>query len=160
MKSISFIKKRDGFTLLEIMIVTVIIGILSSIALPASQKVYRSSKHARFMNDLRTFKDALNICVFETGNPDQGSGTGTLAAEFSSFVSNGKFTAETSIGGNWDVEYNKSGIGFGLGVHRFDASNSELQAIDERFDDGDLSTGNLQKIAGDRYYWVIQQALF
>ena len=62
------------------MVVIVMIGILSSIALLASQKVFRNSKQTGFMNDLRTLK---NPCPFETGNPDQGSGTGTLAAEFS-----------------------------------------------------------------------------
>jgi Tfp pilus assembly major pilin PilA len=98
------------------MIVVVIIGLLASIALPAFAKVWTNAKYTSFYNDLRVFKDALNTCVFETGNADQGAGTSSLSAEFAEYVSNDIWPGNTPIGGGWDVEYNKSGIGLGIGA--------------------------------------------
>jgi len=156
MRSPSPHRSVHAFTLVEIMIVVVIIGLLASIALPAFSTVWKTANYTSFYNDLRVFKDALNTCVLETGNPDQGSGTSTLSAEFADYVSNDIWAASTPIGGGWDVEYNKNGIGLAIGAQGGILANTELSLIDEKFDDGDLSTGNLRKIASDRYYWIIQ----
>jgi type IV pilus assembly protein PilA len=46
-------KSNKGFTLVEIMIVVVIIGLLASMAIPAFQKVRTSSQDKAVLNNAR-----------------------------------------------------------------------------------------------------------
>ncbi len=138
------------------MIVVVIISLLASLAIPLFNNLHRNAQNKRFMSDLRTFRDALDICVSVTGNMDQGSGSGTVAPELQGFVSGGANAfSETPLGGLWDVEYNKSGVTLGVGVHNYTASAEQILEIDTEFDDGSTASGNMRIIAGGRYYWVL-----
>lgn len=147
--------QRRGFTLVEIMIVVVVIGLLATIAIPLFGRVFQNGQNARFMSDLRTFRDALDICVAETGALDHGSSSGTLAPSLALYIQEGAFTEESPIGGNWDVEFNKSGVTLGVGVHNYTCSADQLADIDAAYDNGDLSSGNMRLITGGRYYWVL-----
>lgn len=148
---------KRGFTLIEIMIVVVIIGLLAAAAVPTFNTVRKRSLHFRFMNDVRIFRDALESFYMETGVLPNDAATGTLDPQLAGYINSGTFTSAATIGGQWDIEVNDSGIVLGVGVVGYTISAAELLEIDTRFDDGNLATGRLQDIvAGSRYYWVIE----
>lgn len=60
-------RKTQGFTLVEIMIVVVIIGLLAAMAIPAFQKVRQSSIEKTLTNDARQLAAAANQYFLETG---------------------------------------------------------------------------------------------
>lgn len=148
-------RKRKGFTLVEVMIVVVIVGILAVIAIPTFIKVRERSQNVRFVNDLKVFRGAMDTFMLETGNLPGDGGSGNLHASMQEYINEQQFETRPSIGGLWDIELNKSGVVSAVGVHRPTVSNQQLMLIDELIDDGDIAEGNLRKIANDRFYWVL-----
>lgn len=61
-------KSKKGFTLVEIMIVVVIIGLLAAMAIPAFQKVRSTSQEKAITNNLRQISSAAQQYFLETGN--------------------------------------------------------------------------------------------
>ncbi len=85
------IRSNEGFTLVEIMIVVVIIGLLAAMAIPAFQKVRQSSIEKTLTNDAKQLASAANQYFMEFGvsTIDVGADplTGSLtAAPASSYV--------------------------------------------------------------------------
>ena len=60
-------RTQKGFTLVEIMIVVVIIGLLAAMAIPAFQKVRRSSTKSTMANDIKQLAGAANQYFMEFG---------------------------------------------------------------------------------------------
>jgi type IV pilus assembly protein PilA len=59
--------KNKGFTLVEIMIVVVIIGLLASMAIPAFQKVRSNSQDKAVLNNARQLSAAIDQYYLENG---------------------------------------------------------------------------------------------
>jgi len=60
-------KSKKGFTLVEIMIVVVIIGLLAAMAVPAFQKVRATSQEKAVTNNLRQLASAADQYFIENG---------------------------------------------------------------------------------------------
>jgi prepilin-type N-terminal cleavage/methylation domain len=65
-------KSKKGFTLVEIMIVVVIIGLLAAMAIPAFQKVREQSREKAITNNLRQIAAAGQQFILEEGTSDVG----------------------------------------------------------------------------------------
>lgn len=144
-----------GFTLVEIMVVVVIIGLLASIALPAFQRVKRQAVSKRYINDARQIRDAAERYAMDNGNFPP-NGIGALHPALQGYVPDSLMNSTTTaIGGVWDWDYQQNGITASISVYLYTVSDAQLLDIDRTIDDGDLTTGLFRKI-GSKAVLIIQ----
>ncbi len=148
-----------AFTLIEILVVVVILGILAAVVVPSFANAVEPSRHASFATSCRSFAQAMQYYRADTGEwpPDGTSGVTPPGTE--DLLDVDAFETITPVGGVWDGESDPMGLGYGVGVH-FDGSGETRDAaymtvIDEMMDDGDLTTGGFMQFPGNRYYMVL-----
>ena len=142
--------------MLEIMIVVVIIGVIAALAVPALMNARKKTQNARFVNDIRQFRSAIESYLFSEGALPVASNVGELPTGMEKYISPYDFQAGTTLGGSWNAEINSSGVVCAVGVEGVIADDEQLLRIDQKIDDGNLSTGQLRKLSATQFYWVIQ----
>lgn len=150
-----------GFTLVEILIVVVILGILAAIVTPQFAGATEESRRSAFVTELKVFVDAAEYFAAREGTYVSDGSSGVCPAEFADYVDADDFEAGTPIGGVWDTEFNDSGVTSAIGVHFNVASevrdDAYMTIVDALFDDGDLNNGAFQKLADARFYYIIEE---
>jgi type IV pilus assembly protein PilA len=124
-------KSKKGFTLVEIMIVVVIIGLLAAMAIPAFQKVRESSIAKATVNDGRQIGAAAQQYFMEKGISSIAIGsltTGEVTGPLAEYVST--ISPQLTIGGS-PIEVDETGassfsLEHGIGTVSF---NNEGKAV-------------------------------
>ncbi|HTL68466.1 MAG TPA: prepilin-type N-terminal cleavage/methylation domain-containing protein [Lacunisphaera sp.] len=149
-----------GFTLVEIMIVVVIIGLLAAMAIPAFQRVRRASQNSRIVNDFRIFAQAFEIYNTQNGTWPNNVGPGVIPTSPVPMAGDFKTAAwqtTTAIGGQWNWDKGLMGFTAGISISNFTCSDAQLTEIDAKLDDGDLTTGYFQKVQANRVMLILEQ---
>lgn len=147
-----------GFTLVEIMVVVVILGLLVSMAMPAFQKVRNNSLSSRIANDFRIFAYAFETCALEAGTwpPDGNANEIPLLAQ--PYIKSSNWNRGAVSGSWWDWE--------GAGRHGVSASinfvdqdqnlpTGVMERVDELLDNGNLGTGIFRRVGGNEYIYIL-----
>ncbi len=136
-----------GFTLVEIMIVVVIIGLLAAMAIPAFQRSRMRSQAARLTNDFRQFDSAFQRYALEAGQlPATASAGGVIPAGMAGYLPTA-YTQPSPLGGL----YVWSGPSSHIVLVNTNATDTVMQLVDAALDDGDLSAGEFIKIGPNAF---------
>jgi prepilin-type N-terminal cleavage/methylation domain-containing protein len=146
-----------GFTLVEIMITVVIIGLLAAMAIPTVKRVQRRSRDARFISDIRTFAEAFEVYAMKTGAWPPDANRSVVPNGMSGEFRNADWTGRNSLGGVWDWDYKTNGITAAISTVEVTVDDQEMTQIDAMFDDGNLAKGNFVKSATGRYSYILQK---
>jgi len=149
---------KHGFTLVEILVVVVILGVLAAIVLPQFASATDDARYNAFITDLNALTKAVSAYENIHGLPPDGD-SGVMPTELNIYMSPERYERATPLGGVWDVEVEESGIVLAVGVH-FNGgqtpSTQVLGRIDAMIDDGDIEAGSFREIAANRYYNVLR----
>lgn len=147
-----------AFTLVEVLIVVVILGILAAVVVPSFANATEPTRQTTFITNMKDFAEAAMIYKIRSNEFPPNTATGELPVGFDELVDPRDWLGETPIGGQWDTE--DTAVGYGVGVH-FDGTGETrddvyMTQIDEIFDDGDLESGLFQTTGANRYYLILQ----
>jgi prepilin-type N-terminal cleavage/methylation domain-containing protein len=150
-------KRRDAFTLVELMIVVGIIALLAAIALPGFVRARQRAQNTKFINELRVASSAFDTYAIEHGNYPPDANRGIVPPGMDTYFDHSfDFTAVTPIGGRWDWDKDIFGFKAGLSVVDPNALQIQLQDIDKSWDDGNLVTGHFQDKGSHRYSQILE----
>jgi len=141
-----FRQPTAAFTLVEIMIVVVIIGLLAAIAIPAFQKSRQRSQAARLVNDFRQFDSAFQRYLIEYGTPPPMAAMGTIPTGMAGYLPS-NYTDPSPFGGG----YIWSGPSANIVLSGSAATDTVMQMVDAALDDGVLTTGDFTKISSTMF---------
>lgn len=150
-------RPHAAFTLVEIMIVVVIIGLLAAIAIPAFQRVQDSARANRATNDFRVFAQAFETYSLQNGGWPPNATAGVVPTGMSGDFKAGTWAGTTSLGGRWNWDRNLGSVIAGISVQNFTVTDAQLASIDAKLDDGDITTGHFQKVSANRVTYILEQ---
>jgi prepilin-type N-terminal cleavage/methylation domain-containing protein len=143
-----------GFSLMEIMIAVVIIGLLAALAIPGLNRVRFRSTTTRYLNDVRQVRDGVERYALENGGFPP-NGTASLHPLLRGYVQDKMFDLPTPLGGMWDWDFEQNGIRAAVSVYQYTCTPQQLSDIDQRLDDGGLSSGSF-RVADSKAIYVIE----
>ena len=135
---------RAGFTLVEIMIVVMIIGLLASMALPGFSRAREVTQNTRTMNDLRVISAAFEMYAIEHGSWPADRLPGEFPPEMEGYLRPALFTEPTPIGGyfDWDPLTSGSkppGVAVAVSIRNHGLTEARLNEFASRYGDGRIA---------------------
>jgi prepilin-type N-terminal cleavage/methylation domain-containing protein len=157
--------KPKGYTLVEMMVVVVIIGLLAAAGLPGYRHLTMRSKVTAIENDLRQFSTAAQTYTLQNGHWPADSDPQVPPAELASALPN-NFTLKTPIGGvyKWCSGGDVDGITAKAGIAVVSVTDNPvnddvdlLTMLDRQMDDGNLETGSIQVGSTNSLVFIIEK---
>ncbi len=155
-----------GFSLVEIGMATLIIGVLASLAMPALQRTLQATRVSAVANDLRTFAAAFQHYAQQNGHYPPDADIGVMPPLMEGSLGTSSWTHVTPIGGYYNWEYNRISAGVqyraGIGIRTklpssVTTDRTLLLAIDRLIDDGNLATGSFFLGIGNEPFLAIER---
>ncbi len=152
-----FLSKARGFTLVEIMVVVIIIGVVAAIAIPVFNMMRMNSQATRIVNDMKTYRTAFEMHAFEMGIWPPDVNRGTIPPTMADYLRDESFTEITVVGGNWDWDFDQSFAYAAISIIEPTGGTNVMQKIDEMLDDGALESGEFKQVAGARFALILEE---
>ncbi|MFI4896391.1 MAG: type II secretion system protein [Phycisphaerales bacterium JB059] len=147
--------RRRAFTMIEMVVVVVVIGILAAMVAPRFVMARNESAAASTVEDLRNIETAIGMYKAQTGAWPKDVSRTQVVKELNPYFRGGvnPFAKDCPIGGVYDYEgppaWNPPHISIrksGSKVY----TEADALLVDKHFDDGNLSTGIFRKSGSSR----------
>ena len=150
---------RAAFTLLEVLIVVVLIGLLAAITLPNVSLSVSKTRETTVVRTLNVLQVAVQTFHARTSDYPLQANPGEIPTDFRPYLPAGAWTSETPLGGLWDIDRGDAGVTFAIGIHYGSTTPpiDRLAIVDTMIDDGNLATGRFRQFGANRFYHVMEE---
>jgi prepilin-type N-terminal cleavage/methylation domain-containing protein len=132
-----------GFTLIELMIVVMIVGLLATIGASNFKRARDNANVGRTAAELKRLAGAFIAYSAEHGDLPSDSHL-TLPAGMEEYINPSIWADETPLGGHYNWEGTDTYPYAGLSIFQPSATQSQLIALDGMLDDGNLAVGRFR----------------
>jgi prepilin-type N-terminal cleavage/methylation domain-containing protein len=143
----------SGFSLIEIMVVVVIIGLLAAMAIPAFLSYQTRSQATTLANNYRVYAAAFEMYATEHGTWPDDVNEGQIPPGMEGQLP--RFLEPSAVGGKWDWEKEIMGVTAGISLVGSTGSKAMFTSVDKILDDGDLGGGRFFG-SNDRYTYALE----
>ena len=149
------VKPAAGFTLIELMIVVVIIGILATFSASAYKDFITRSELTELANQFSQYERAFEIFRQVNGAYPGDTTKGNLPPNSEGLgIDLTEWQKTPMIGGQWNWEGPDNHPYAGIAISGASAPRDDMIQLDVIMDDGDLGTGRFQKMGSDYTYII------
>lgn len=144
----------EGFSLLELSVVLLIISVVAALAVPAYKRVNLEARTSATLNDLRVFASAFQSYAHDRGDWPAATGVpAQVPPGMENYLGSTGWSRPTPIGGSytWCVNSLQQGERYravivisSVGENRVTTDRQQLTDIDHKIDDGELDTGTFR----------------
>lgn len=148
-------RRAAGFTLVEVLIVVIILGILAAVAVASFGSSTRDVGDKTFVSNLRAFSEQFAVYELRTGGWPADRGPGVTPPEIGLMLDANNWSSRTPIGGQWDWDQGVFGVTAAISVENPDRTPTQMAEIDALIDDGNINTGRF-RARTNGYMWVLR----
>ncbi len=151
---------RGAFTLVEVIVVVIVIGILAAMVVPKYTMARNESAAAATVEDLKNIETAVGMYKAKAGSWPGDVSRMQVVTELTPYFKSGAnpFAKECPIGGVYDYEGPPGWTTPQISIRKNGAqvwTDADALLVDQHFDDGDLSTGSFRQADANRLYYVL-----
>jgi len=155
-----------AYTLVEIMVVVVVIGLLAAAGIPTYRHITMRAKVTALENDLRQFSTAIQTYTTQNGHWPADGEPQVVPPELANTLP-ANFSTVSPIGGvyKWNYDVSADGITAKAAIIVQTAAGTPpvsddvelLTMLDKQMDDGDLTTGTIQTGSTNSLVFIIEK---
>jgi len=152
------ITDKRGFTLVEIMIVVVIVGLLNFLAIPAINQVRYKATSTRIANDYRVFRIAFETYHFEQAEWPRSAAFGEIPRGMEDYLREAVWGErfQGARGWRWIRQGGRNNRRCFIQLrYRGRDTRTMMAQVDAILDDGDLSSGTFIR-SGNNYRYILK----
>lgn len=148
---------KKGFTLLELMIVLVIVGVLATVGMSSYQSFVLRAQLSETATQLGFFAREFKTWEKVNGRFPNDSHIALPPDANGLAINPIDWSTPTLLGGNWNWEGPDRYSYAGISIDGATAEEEDIILLDTIMDNGDLNTGEFRKTGNGRYTFIISE---
>ncbi len=148
--------KNSAFTLIELLIVIVLLGILAAVVIPAVGNHTEDSKVTATIANVQALQQAAVLAKLATGAWPPDEKARILPSDMEPFLPANAFAMPPPVGGMYDWQ-GSWGATAAVSIYNAQFPFELWTKIDVEIDDGDLLTGCVRLVNGSFLYFIVEE---